>query len=484
VWITRLGPILNRPAWTIADVVAWATPWRDALIREAGLQDATAIAPVPSHLVDAAPFNLVHANGQFRFFDLEWEPTFGVEYGYALFRGLFWSLARFHSVAEPAEGVPLGVATLSSALAAALGAAITPSDETRYLDIEAELQHQVGSVATVKAREDLSARRLRARSSLESLAGLTGQLESLKEVNRQIEVARDELRDELQRHQAAPRHSIERGEAEREALQRQLAEATHAREELEMARQATEAQLDASETARRLTTAQLDAATAELATAQAETDRARHQLTEAREGLEAARQEIEAQLDASETARRLMTAELEAATAELATARAETDRARRQLTETREELEAARQATEARLDASETARCLTTAQLEAATAELATAKAQTDLARGELAKTREEVQGLSEQIQAAERLAHEQSRRIRAGQRALRLTRMEAEERGRQVRHAAALAVSGDDPGAVRASIVTRALQRLRQAQLSRDGACAARGPSHGVWHG
>jgi len=268
VWTTRLGPILNRPGWTIEAVAAWAEPWRDALAKAAGLHRPAAAAHVPSRLVDATPFNMVHADGQFRFFDLEWELPWRVEFGFALFRGLFWSLSRFQSVAEPAEGLPTRVADLCSLVAAALGTPLTPSDESRYLDIEADLQHEVAAVPPARARENLSRLRMWPRASLETLAGLAAQVESLREVTRQMSTSRDDLRREVDRYQSALQQAIERSDAEREEAERERAEAARRLDEAARAhaqalskqsalRAAIQAQLDQLEKAHRSTAAAL-----------------------------------------------------------------------------------------------------------------------------------------------------------------------------------------------------------------------------------
>ena len=327
VWTTRLGRILNRPGWTIADVAVWAAPWRDALAGAAGLHKPAAAAHLPSHLVDATPFNLVHADGQFRFFDLEWDLPWRVEYGYALFRGLFWSLSRFRSVAEPAEGVPMRVADLCALLADALGTPCTPSDISRYLDIEADLQHEVTGVPSVSAREHLRRQRLSPRAGLESLAGLANQVESLKEVNRQLAIGRDDLRREVDHHRAALQEAGELNAAEREDLQRQLVEAERAQAQMESMQASLRAHLDASEDAHRATAAALKATTAERDEAthrlrQAEADEAaltaradaaeqlaREQSLQLRAGQRAMRQ---VRLDAEERARRALAGAAEA----------------------------------------------------------------------------------------------------------------------------------------------------------------------------
>lgn len=361
VWATRLGSILNRPGWTVADVATWAEPWRAALDSAAGLHRPAAAARVPSRLVDATPFNLVHGSGEFQFFDLEWEPPWRVEYGYVLFRGLYWSLLRFRSVAEPAEGVPRIVSELAVAIADALGAPISPADASRYLDIEADVQHEVAGVPVARARESLRRPQMPVRRSLEALAGLESQVEALREAHRQAASGRDELRRDVDRLQAALQEAMARADAEREDLTRQLREAS----------------------------------------------RAHAETASVHEALQAA---LRARLAELEDARRSAAAALTRATSER------------------------------------------------------------DEARHRLQAVEDERAALAARTHSLERFAREQAQQLRAGQRAMRLVRHDAETRARQALTHAAQAIpavrASAMPGARRASVGARVLARLRDAHL------------------
>ncbi|MGE0463061.1 MAG: glycosyltransferase [Vicinamibacterales bacterium] len=294
VWTTRLGPILNRPGWTVSEVAAWAEPWRTALDGAAGLHRPATAARVPSRLVDATPFNLVHASGEFRFFDLEWEPPWRVEYGYVLFRGLYWSLLRFRSVAEPAAGVPRGVSDLAVAIAHALGTPISPADASRYLDIEADMQHEVAGVPVAKTRESLRRPWMPVRTSLEALAGLEAQVESLREALRQAATGRDDLRREVDRLQSALQEAMDRAEAEREDFTRQLDEASRTYAEAARAHAEAASVHEALQAALRARLAELEDARRSVATALA---RATTERDEARHGLQAMEDELQAMED-------------------------------------------------------------------------------------------------------------------------------------------------------------------------------------------
>ncbi|MEZ5286840.1 MAG: hypothetical protein R2712_18935 [Vicinamibacterales bacterium] len=252
LWLGRLGRILNRPGWAAADVAAWAAPWRDALAREARLHRPAPSAHIPPHLVDATPFNLVVSDGAFRFFDLEWEPQWQVEFGFALFRGVFWSLSRFRSVAPPAEGVSLMAADLSCAVLDALGTPVAPADRARYLAIEADFQHATTGASVADARHAIDRLSLQARIPLEAIAALAAEVETLTAHHAALGAERlalqaelDRLRDarmrDAQLHTealdaASARHTADRDalDAEarrlREALETQAAEHTRVRE--------------------------------------------------------------------------------------------------------------------------------------------------------------------------------------------------------------------------------------------------------------
>lgn len=371
VWTSRLGPILNQPGWTVADVAAWARPWRDALAEAAGLRRPALSADVPPHLVDATPFNLVHDDGRFRFFDLEWEPSWRVEFGQALFRGLFWSLSRFRSVAPPGEGVPLTIAALASRIAEALDTPISPSDEIRYLELEADLQHETTGTPAGSAGEALRRLELMARPSLEALGRLESRVEALTEVNAQLTANGDALsgvvarqQEELQqaaaqraaeRHQESERHAAElqraaersaaelanarrageRSEARRTVLERQLSESAVALEQLESARRSVEARLASTSTDLRTATARMAAVAAERDAAKerlgrmegeavrrrAELDRAAHDARERERRIRGQQRMLERTRDATEAAERRLRARLAALVADDAAAR-------------------------------------------------------------------------------------------------------------------------------------------------------------------
>jgi SAM-dependent methyltransferase len=175
LWIERLGPIINRPGWTVAEVAAWSEPWRRALQAAAGLTGESLDAVLPARLLDATPFNLAGPDDRLGFFDLEWEPAWPVEYGFVVFRGLFWSLARLRSIASGAANTPIGVQALTLEVLRVAGLLVTDAEAERYLDLEAALQEQTSTVAASAARAALASMMVLPRPPLSEVADAAGQ---------------------------------------------------------------------------------------------------------------------------------------------------------------------------------------------------------------------------------------------------------------------------------------------------------------------
>ncbi|MCC7124479.1 MAG: glycosyltransferase [Acidobacteria bacterium] len=252
LWTQQLAPVLNRPGWTTADVVAWARPWRDALQRAAGLRHPAAAAHVPSTLVDATPFNLLRQDDAFTFFDLEWAPTWKVEYGFVVFRGVYWSLSRFRSVATPADGVPMRLADLAAEVAAGLGVAIPADDVRRYLTLEADLQQDTTGMAPESIVDGLERLRLEPRPSVTDLLGLRTRAEAAERAVHDGEAALARVRSEheanlhrlhAERDDALAR--VEDGARTAEQIRAQLDDVVAARARIEQAQVEAIAERDA-----------------------------------------------------------------------------------------------------------------------------------------------------------------------------------------------------------------------------------------------
>lgn len=168
IWTDRLVDILNQPGWTAEQVVEWARAWERLLAAAAHTQagpPAEWLLP-PSYL-DATPFNVIlEHGGGFRFFDLEWVAEEPVPFGYVLFRGLLWALAKITSVAPPAAGVPTGVLDLAGQVSAGLGYAVTGPFLARYFERENEFRRRATGVRFTATSEELARTHLRVRHAL------------------------------------------------------------------------------------------------------------------------------------------------------------------------------------------------------------------------------------------------------------------------------------------------------------------------------
>jgi GT2 family glycosyltransferase/SAM-dependent methyltransferase len=136
-WSQRYLTVVNRPGWSVPDLVAWAETWLQHLLAAAGLgerrAEVTLETELPVELGDALPFNLmVDAAGRGRFFDLEWRPAGRLELGYVLYRGILNSLARTTTVARPAPGTPLQQTELFAAVARGLGLPLSAAAMKEY----------------------------------------------------------------------------------------------------------------------------------------------------------------------------------------------------------------------------------------------------------------------------------------------------------------------------------------------------------------
>lgn len=131
----RLVGVVNRPGWTLQDVVAWAAPWITYLTRLAEKQDDGKFV-LPPRAIDMAPFNFfVDANNALIPFDIEWSfvDVEKLSLQCVLLRGLFFSFCSFSNVARPSDHVPLNFVELSTQVLAASGIDMTECDLVEFL---------------------------------------------------------------------------------------------------------------------------------------------------------------------------------------------------------------------------------------------------------------------------------------------------------------------------------------------------------------
>ncbi len=266
LWIERLGAIVNRPGWTMAEVAAWSAPWCRALRVEAALPDESLTAVLPARLLDATPFNLAGPDNRLRFFDLEWQPAWPVEYGFVVFRGLFWSLARLRSVATgPLTGQTTVRAVTMDVLHAA-GLHVSDADAERYLDLEAALQEQTSGVAAPQARAVLASMMLVPRRPLGELVHVADQYALLRAHATGLEQQRTALEAHargLEQQRALLARELDAAVAQRDRATVQGDERRVQANRLEEARARLAAHLAQAEAAHRGTADELRAMTGE-----------------------------------------------------------------------------------------------------------------------------------------------------------------------------------------------------------------------------
>ena len=189
IWWDRLGVVLNRPGWAAPDLVSWAKPWASLLRDSApgvGLEST-----LPNNYVDATPFNLVRdREGNFRFFDLEWSTIENPILGHVLFRGLYWSIATFTSVAKPCDPSHLKLKALIESVIQGLGFEVTEDDLRRYVELENRFRNWAAPDSAEIGLSDLGIAELAVRTPMESCAdsarratALAGMAESAQAVN-------------------------------------------------------------------------------------------------------------------------------------------------------------------------------------------------------------------------------------------------------------------------------------------------------------
>jgi len=147
-WVDELDLVLSRHGWNVDDVAGWLRQWMDALQLKATGHDIgeriSLHTQLPGNLIDAVPRNLIKAaDGEWVFFDQEWELRHPISLGYLMFRAFNVSLASVTCVAEPAETELLHVPTLFRACLRQLGMVVTASDILDYLDFDAAFESEV-----------------------------------------------------------------------------------------------------------------------------------------------------------------------------------------------------------------------------------------------------------------------------------------------------------------------------------------------------
>lgn len=161
LWI-ELVDIVNRPEWTVQQVVPWAQGWMDSLLSVSKITtDYNKDFVLESHYQDAMPFNAIRMKDHsVVFFDLEWHALGDISLGYVLFRGIFHSLLRLTSVAHSQHLPSLNIATLSFEILKGLDFDIEQEDLNRYLTQESKFIAMIEGKNSSEIYEVLSALQL------------------------------------------------------------------------------------------------------------------------------------------------------------------------------------------------------------------------------------------------------------------------------------------------------------------------------------
>lgn len=140
LWIHRLFPVVNRIGWTLEDIAAWARPWVEYLQRAAAGHDGGQ-AMLPPHFLDCTPYNLLEQpDGSLQPFDLEWVAREPVPLKWVVFRGLFLSMARIRTTAEPGLLPSRGMVDLCRLVMSRLAIEVSPREIEALIEQEAVLQ--------------------------------------------------------------------------------------------------------------------------------------------------------------------------------------------------------------------------------------------------------------------------------------------------------------------------------------------------------
>ena len=135
--------LINRPGWTVDEIVAWARPWLKELERHASLGRPREVEGclfetfLPSNFVDAIPQNLALSptDGAANFFDLDLHFHTDLPLEFVVFRGLFVVIHRVRSCAKPANGTPTHVGEVVIRCMESLGFAVSQAKLQSFLKL-------------------------------------------------------------------------------------------------------------------------------------------------------------------------------------------------------------------------------------------------------------------------------------------------------------------------------------------------------------
>jgi len=243
-WQAALRAQLAEDGWSLADLVAWACVWWDAVrTLHAGGDELTLETPLPGGAVDAIPRNLLIRDGQPIFIDAEWEID-ALDAGHLLVRGLVNALTDIEVCGAPGPGLGPSLLPLVRAVAKGLGLPLDGATLDAVLAREGRFQTIVSGSPTRRDRAWLAAARLPVRAAgPDPLAERDATIARLEE-----EVAA--LRTEAERRGAAAAGELEESRRRTDRVIRYAAALDRERGRLTLALGEAERRIDGLEAAR------------------------------------------------------------------------------------------------------------------------------------------------------------------------------------------------------------------------------------------
>ncbi|KQP46182.1 glycosyltransferase [Pseudorhodoferax sp. Leaf274] len=147
-WQKELVRILNRPGWSMEQLLPWAATWFRAFVRHADLAADAALdknTPIDGNHFDAVPRNLiVRSPDDAVFFDQEWHLSEPCSLGFLVFRSLGLSFFGVTSVAQAAPECSVALQDILLGLASGIGVPVSEDDLAVYVAQENSIQGRVG----------------------------------------------------------------------------------------------------------------------------------------------------------------------------------------------------------------------------------------------------------------------------------------------------------------------------------------------------
>lgn len=146
LWLSLVHTV-NKPNWTIQDIVCWSSIWINEIQKRASLsKEFNSLTVLPSEFLDAMPFNFITLdNGDKKLFDQEWNSPAEITLGYIVFRGIFHSLLRLTSISSSPSYRGESIADYSLSIMNAIGFSCDDDFKNTWLKAEADFLASVQS---------------------------------------------------------------------------------------------------------------------------------------------------------------------------------------------------------------------------------------------------------------------------------------------------------------------------------------------------